>query len=110
MRVSDENEKQEPEAVPEADAPRSEKAAAPRLSLAARLALPEPARTESLEAAQQEGEQFYLRSKSGKQLKQRYGHQIITVGAKPKGFSLAHAVQLLIYQGDHIEEVSLEEA
>lgn len=112
MRVSDEDEKQpEAEAAVETDAPaRTAKAAGPRLSLSARLALPEPRRTEALEAAQQEGEQFYLRAKSSKVLRQRYGDQIITVGPKPKGFSLAHAVQFLIYQGDRIEEVSLEEA
>ena len=80
-------------------------APAGKLTLAQRMALPEPRRTAELERAAERGEQFYLRSRSRKQIRQRYGGIIITVGREPKGFSAAHAIHLLWYCGEAIEEV-----
>lgn len=87
--------------------PREEAPAPPArgsLTLAQRLALPEPRRTAELEAAAQRGEQFYLCTTGRKQIKRRYGQAVLTVGPKPKGFSAAHAIHLLCYHPDEIVE------
>ncbi len=75
------------------------------LTLAQRMALPEPRRTAELEKATESGEQFYLRSRSGKTLKQRYGKHLLELSKAPKGFSAAHAIHLIWYLGDAVEEV-----
>ncbi len=95
-----------------------------RPTLAARMALPEPQRSEALEQAVQSGEQFYLqlrkgvprqesetdqqytsRSRAGV-LRQRYGEHTIEVTREPKGFSAQHAIHLLFYNPETIEEVA----
>lgn len=99
--------------VPEEDQeqpeePREEAPAPPArdsLTLAQRLALPEPRRTAELEAAAQRGEQFYLRTTGRKHVKRRYGRAVLTVGPKARGFSAAHAIHLLFYHPDQIVEV-----
>ncbi len=78
------------------------------MTLAQRMALPEPRRTAELEKATESGEQFYLRSRKGKSLKLRYGKHILELGKTPKGFSAAHAIHLLWYLGDAVEEVTEE--
>jgi len=97
-------------ATPDAAADRVEQSAEPAIpktgmSLAERMALPEPARTEALERLVQVGEQFYLRSRNGETIRQRYGAITITVEAEPRGFSAQHAIHLLFYHGDKVEEV-----
>jgi hypothetical protein len=79
-----------------------------RVTLAARLALPEPQRTEALEKAVHEGEGFLLRSRDGKEIKRRYGRTILKLGDKPKAVSAEHAIHLLFYLGDRVEEVEEE--
>jgi len=74
------------------------------------MALPEPQRSDALEAAVQAGQVFYLRSKDAGTIRQTYGEHILTVGEKPKPFTAAHAIHLLWYQGDRVEEVAEEEA
>ena len=89
--------------------PREEAPAPPArgsLTLAQRLALPEPRRTAELEAAVQRGEQFYLRTTGRKHIRRRYGQTVITVSPKPRGFSAAHAIHLLFYHPGEIVEVS----
>jgi len=93
---------EQPEAPPqEVPAPPARGA----LTLAQRLALPEPRRTAELEAAVQRGEQFYLRTTGRKHIKRRYGQTVNTVGPKPRGFSAAHAIHLLFYHPGEIVEV-----
>lgn len=100
----------EPEAPGEQPEAPPEEAPAPpargSLTLAQRLALPEPRRTAELEAAAQRGEQFYLCTTGRKQIKRRYGQAVLTVGPKPRGFSAAHAIHLLFYHPGAIVEVS----
>jgi hypothetical protein len=92
--------------VEESDAPPTP--AKLRVTLAARLALAEPQRTEALEKAVQEGEGFFLRSRDGKEIKRRFGRAILKLGDKPKAVSAEHAIQLLFYLGDRVEEVEEE--
>jgi len=97
-------------ASPEAVPPAVVTEARPRApGLADLMALPEPARTNALEKAATGGTVFYLKTRDGKELRQRYGDVILVVGPRPKPFLAAHAIHLLWYQGSRIEEVDESE-
>ena len=108
MRVKPETEKTptQPEAPAEEEAAPVATASPGGMTLAQRMALPEPRRTAELEKAVESGEQFYLRSRTGKKLKQTYGRHVLELTKEPKGFSAAHAIHLLWYLGEQVEEVS----
>ena len=73
--------------------------------LTAMLALEEPARTEALEKAATAGLTVYLRSTTGSEVRWRYGDNVLVVPETPKPFAAAHAIHLLFYASDKIEEV-----
>ena len=73
--------------------------------LTAMLALEEPARTEALEKAATAGLTVYLRSTTGSEVRWRYGDHVLVVPETPKPFAAAHAIHLLFYASDKIEEV-----
>jgi hypothetical protein len=73
--------------------------------LTAMLALEEPARTEALEKAATAGLTVYLRSTTGQEVRWRYGDHVLVVPETPKPFAAAHAIHLLFYASDKIEEV-----
>lgn len=73
--------------------------------LTAMLALEEPARTEALEKAATAGLTVYLRSTTGSEVRWRYGDHVLVVPETPKPFAAAHAIHLLFYASDQIEEV-----
>ena len=73
--------------------------------LTAMLALEEPARTEALEKAATAGLTVYLKSKTGQEVRWRYGDHVLVVPETPKPFAAAHAIHLLFYASDKIEEV-----
>jgi len=73
--------------------------------LTAMLALEEPARTEALEKAATAGLTVYLRSTTGSEVRWRYGDHVLVVPETPKPFAAAHAIHLLFYASDRIEEV-----
>ncbi|MBN1319965.1 MAG: hypothetical protein JXA87_03900 [Thermoleophilia bacterium] len=93
----------EPEELPEVEPDLARPSTGP--TLADRMALPEPRRTAELERAVESGEQFYLRSRSGKKITQRYGRHVLELTKEPKGFSAAHAIHLIWYLGDKVQEV-----
>jgi len=93
----------EPDELPEAKPDIARPSAGP--TLADRMALAEPRRTAELEKSVESGEQFYLKSKSGRKLKLRYGRHVLELTKQPKGFSAAHAIHLIWYLGDAVEEV-----
>ncbi|MFB3883243.1 MAG: hypothetical protein ACE149_18400 [Armatimonadota bacterium] len=74
-------------------------------SLTALMALPEPDRTEALEKAVTAGLTVYLRSTTGREVRWRYGDHVLVVPETPKPFAAAHAIHLLFYASDKIEEV-----
>jgi len=97
---------------PEADgpAPASAAVATPALprrvgKLTALMALEEPARTEALEKASNSGLTVNLCSKTGEDVRWRYGEHILVVPPTPKPFAAAHAVHLLFCAPDLVEEV-----
>lgn len=71
----------------------------------AMMALEEPARTDALEKAANSGMTVNLRSKSGEEVRIRYGEHVLVVPATPKPFATAHAIHLLFCAGDLVEEV-----
>lgn len=73
--------------------------------LTAMMALEEPARTEALEKAATAGLTVYLRSTTGGEVRWRYGDHVLVVPETPKPFAAAHAIHLLFYASDKIEEV-----
>ncbi|MFB3882883.1 MAG: hypothetical protein ACE149_16585 [Armatimonadota bacterium] len=73
--------------------------------LTALMALEEPARTEALEKAVTAGLTVYLRSTTGGEVRWRYGDHVLVVPETPKPFAAAHAIHLLFYASDKIEEV-----
>jgi len=73
--------------------------------LTAMMALEEPARTEALEKAATAGLTVYLKSKTGQEVRWRYGDHVLVVPETPKPFAAAHAIHLLFYASDKIEEV-----
>jgi len=73
--------------------------------LTAMMALEEPARTEALEKAATAGLTVYLRSTTGSEVRWRYGDHVLVVPETPKPFAAAHAIHLLFYASDKIEEV-----
>jgi hypothetical protein len=73
--------------------------------LTAMLALEEPARTEALEKAATAGLTVYLKSRTGSDVRWRYGDHVLVVPETPKPFAAAHAIHLLFYASDKIEEV-----
>lgn len=74
-------------------------------TLTAMLALEEPDRTVALEKAATAGLTVYLRSKTGSEVRWRYGDHILVVPETPKPFAAAHAIHLLFYASNQIEEV-----
>jgi hypothetical protein len=84
-----------------APAPVGRKAA----KLTALLALAEPARTEALEKIVNSGVTVNLRSKTGEEVRWRYGEHILVVPPTPKPFAAAHAIHLLFCAPDLVEEV-----
>ncbi|MFB3883559.1 MAG: hypothetical protein ACE149_20015 [Armatimonadota bacterium] len=73
--------------------------------LTAMMALEEPARTEALEKAVTAGLTVYLRSTTGGEVRWRYGDHVLVVPETPKPFAAAHAIHLLFYASNQIEEV-----
>jgi len=97
---------------PEADKPAPVSAAiattaSPRRvgKLTAMMALEEPARTEALEKAANSGLTVNLRSRTGEDVRWRYGEHILIVPPTPKPFAAAHAVHLLFCAPGLVEEV-----
>ena len=74
-------------------------------TLTAMLSLPEPARTEALEKATNSGMTVNLRSKTGQEVRWRYGEHVLVVPGTAKPFAMAHAIHLLFCAGDLVEEV-----
>jgi hypothetical protein len=99
-------ESQAPQASPAALATASPKAAPGAGTLTAMMALEEPARTEALEKATNAGLTVYLQSTTGEDVRWRYGDHILVVPPTPKPFAAPHAVHLLFYAADRIEEVA----
>jgi hypothetical protein len=75
-------------------------------TLTAMMALEEPARTEALEKATNAGLTVYLQSTTGEDVRWRYGDHILVVPPTPKPFAAPHAIHLLFYASDRIEEVA----
>ncbi len=73
--------------------------------LTAMMALEEPARTDALEKAANSGMTVNLRSKTGEEVRWRYGEHVLVVPATPKPFATAHAIHLLFCAGHLVEEV-----
>jgi len=73
--------------------------------LTAMMALEEPARTEALEKAANSGLTVNLRSKTGEDVRWRYGEHILIVPPTPKPFAAAHAIHLLFCAPGLVEEV-----
>jgi len=73
--------------------------------LTALMALPEPARTEALEKITNSGVTVNLRSKTGEEVRWRYGEHILVVPLTPKPFAAAHAIHLLFCAPGLVEEV-----
>ena len=78
----------------------------PSTSLTRLMAFTEPQRTDALERAVNSGMAVYLCSKTGAELRARYGEHILTVPTKPKPFIAAHAIHLLWYFKGQIAEVA----
>lgn len=77
-------------------------------SLTELMALPEPQKTLALENAAHSGRTVYLRSKTGKEERRRYGQHVLVVPAKPKPFTAQHAIHLLDVASDRVEECEEE--
>jgi len=75
------------------------------MTLTEMMALPEPERTELMEKAVASGKVVNLRSRTGEEIRQSYGEHVLVVTGKPKPFVAAHAIQLLWYLPDEVEEV-----
>ena len=73
--------------------------------LTAIMALEEPTRTDALEKAATSGMTVNLRSKTGQEVRWRYGEHVLVVPPTPKPFAMAHAVHLLFCATDFVEEV-----
>jgi len=73
--------------------------------LTALLALSEPARTEALEKITNSGITVNLRSKTGEEVRWRYGEHILVVPPTPKPFAAPHAIHLLFCAAGLVEEV-----
>jgi len=73
--------------------------------LTALMALSEPARTEALEKITNSGVTVNLRSKTGEEVRWRYGEHILVVPPTPKPFAAAHAIHLLFCAPGLVEEV-----
>jgi len=80
------------------------------MTLRAMMALPEPQRSTMLANAVQSGAVFYLRARGSRPVTRRYGPHQLEVptrkGGKP--FVAAHAIHLMWYCADQIEEVAGE--
>ena len=92
-----------------ASAPAGAAVAAPEVlrrvgKLTALMALPEPARTEALEKITNSGVTVNLRSKTGEEVRWRYGEHILIVPPTPKPFAAPHAIHLLFCAADLVEE------
>jgi len=69
------------------------------------MTLEEPARTEALEKAANSGLTVNLRSRTGEDVRWRYGEHILVVPPTPKPFAAPHAIHLLFCAADLVEEV-----
>jgi len=90
-----------PVAAPAAPAPQPK----PVGRLTALLALEEPARTEALEKAATAGLTVDLRSRTGRDVRCRYGEHVLVVPTTAKPFAAAHAIHLLFTAPQLVEEV-----
>ncbi len=90
-------------AAVEQPAPPPAIAAGPRLTDL--MALEEPRRTAALEKLVESGASVYLQSRTGKEVRVRYGAHILTVPTSPKPFAAGHAIHLLWTAPDKVEEV-----
>lgn len=104
--------RKEPTLLPDGGANLNEaagQAASPATScgtLGTMLQLEEPMRTEALEKAANSGLTVYLRSKTGAEVRVRYGSTILVVPPdQPKPFAAAHAIHLLFVASKQVEEV-----
>jgi hypothetical protein len=68
------------------------------------MALPEPQRTQGLEQAVQSGQITVLRSLTGNELLVRHGEHVLVVPSTPKPFTAGHAIHILWYHADQVEE------
>jgi hypothetical protein len=93
--------------TPESPVPTTAVMAVPKRpgKLTAMLALEEPARTEALEKAATAGLTVNLRSRTGSDVRWRYGEHVLVVPAQPKPFATAHAIHLLFSAPHLVEEV-----
>ena len=73
--------------------------------LTAMMALEEPSRTDALEKAANSGMTVNLRSKTGEEVRWRYGEHVLVVPSTSKPFATAHAIHLLFCADDLVEEV-----
>jgi hypothetical protein len=92
--------------APAPSAPISGQGASPRkLGPIGRLmALPEPQRTQGLEQAVASGQTTMLRSLTGKDLLVKHGEHVLVVPPAPKPFTAGHAIHILWYHADQVEE------
>jgi hypothetical protein len=68
------------------------------------MALPEPQRTQGLEQAVASGQTTMLRSLTGKELLVKHGEHVLVVPPAPKPFTAGHAIHILWYHADQVEE------
>jgi len=104
---------EEPARVEAVAAPAPEAATAPALEgvsprkpgpIGRLMALPEPQRTQGLEQAVQSGLTTTLRSLTGKELLVKHGEHVLVVPPSPKPFTAGHAIHILWYHADQVEE------
>ena len=69
------------------------------------MALPEPERTCRLEHAVQAGLTVMLRCRGRKDLRVKHGAHVLVVPVTPKPFTAGHAIHILWYAADQVEEV-----
>ncbi len=93
--------------APAPSAPISGQGAVPRAlgPIGRLMALPEPQRTQGLEQAVQSGRTTILRSLTGKELLVKHGEHVLVVPPTPKPFTAGHAIHILWYHADQVEEL-----
>ena len=69
------------------------------------MALEEPRRTAALEKLVESGASINLQSRTGKEVRVRYGAHILVVPTTPKPFTAGHAIHLLWTAPGKVEEV-----
>jgi hypothetical protein len=68
------------------------------------MALEEPARSDALARLAQEGVVAQLRSRSGGEFRVRHGEHILVVPPTWKPFTAGHAIHILWYHGEQVDE------